>query len=791
MQIALLHFVLAHWVAVSLGLLAIILGVSAIPYGRWVRSKWPRDLTGNGITVGQAKAFDNRSLTLRVERLSAGLETLKVVNQSFTENLSNLQGSTSSETSRSLAVKADAKSIAKDEGKSKKETDSEGKPGSAGSVDSAKATGEPEVGLAASDLLSDQMNLASQIFNLQLLYERSLTDRLINVESRLQTVLGFQVSITPPAGYQNCSAIVEIGVRMKTATGSLPISLVAMMPQEKTYNSQSLSTSEHSIEGSAVAPAGTIGFGEKGKARQLFIHRDSDTIAFERNAQATPPLLDANGTVFGWEFRPVLGRTTVSPGTRQMLAVIALPEPDKETGAECVLEIKTRSYWRRYRRKTQTTGPNWSGLWWKVDRSCTINSVVQELPIPNTAKIQESLAPKVADVKWVSSGKSSATVVVRGCNFFTGTKVVMGGAVHREEDGTLTLKSDQALEFGTSMESLATGDAVLSGRFGPSFQLVMPKKKRPFESLYISRAAIRAGRDSKTFRITVDIRALDGNGDPLDLTVAHLRDWPEPILFIGSEPVAMPYDYYDSDDLATTPQTQPPSTSPQLASGPSTAPSTKKYIRVEAWISSKTLARNPSVSFRVPFCGFDYQSSQPLSFSEPAVVRMGGDSVSTVFRIFYPLGFGSTFSIDLDQTYPEAAPTIVRTAETECRFRVPTAIISRYKNMVVRIGSGESYLLPIPPEDRPAVKPMLDVSTKPPQVAQGIRGPIEWIGHGLDAITDVTFGGVSQPFSTYGEGSRLAVYLNDGVSNSEGKASLECTTAAGDKLSLTLFVTKA
>jgi hypothetical protein len=51
----------------------------------------PADLTGNGIAIGQAKAFDSSSLTLRLQRLNAGLEALKVVNQNITENLSTVQ----------------------------------------------------------------------------------------------------------------------------------------------------------------------------------------------------------------------------------------------------------------------------------------------------------------------------------------------------------------------------------------------------------------------------------------------------------------------------------------------------------------------------------------------------------------------------------------------------------------------------------------------------------------------------------------------------------------------------
>src|SRR5207249_9603831 len=117
---------------------------------------------------------------------------------------------------------------------------------------------------------------------------------------------------------------------------------------------------------------------------------------------------------------------------------------------------RTRSHWRRYDRRRQTSAPNWSWLPWSVDRSATVRSDKQTLKIPNTARIQSTLAPGVSDIKWVSSGQGKATVIVRGSNFFSGTKVVIGGVVHQEENGTLTLKSDQALEFDTTIDSLAT-----------------------------------------------------------------------------------------------------------------------------------------------------------------------------------------------------------------------------------------------------------------------------------------------------------------------------------------------
>jgi len=74
---------------------------------------------------------------------------------------------------------------------------------------------------------------------------------------------------------------------------AVPVSLVALIPQEKTYNAQTVSSSAQSIGGSAVASVLTLGFSSKGESRQLFIHRDSDTIAFERDPRSKPTLLIA------------------------------------------------------------------------------------------------------------------------------------------------------------------------------------------------------------------------------------------------------------------------------------------------------------------------------------------------------------------------------------------------------------------------------------------------------------------------------------------------------------------
>ena len=813
-----INFITAHWIAflASAVVILVLLLIYAYFEIRAFLKDGPKDATGNGITVGKAKAFDNRTLDLRIERLSASLANLKVVNQNVTENLTNIQQQSSSEVSRSLTLDLKEVPVKVNDKPNTPGKTAESEPTTPAKTNQpSAATSEPKpaVGLAAGDMLNDQLNLASQILNLEMLYERSLTDRLIDGGVRLQTVLGFQVSITPPAGCENSVAVVEIGVRVKQDKAAAdvkvpsPVSLVALIPQEKTYNAQSYSDSARSIGGSAVASVLTLGYTSKGESRQLFIHRDSDTIAFERDPTTAPEMFHDGppATVFGWEFRPVLDRPTVTAGARQMLAVIAVPAPDAipmqgNTSAEpLTLEIKTRSYWRRYNRKKQTTSRRWSLLPWKVDASNVKESIVS-LDIHDTARIQDDLKPVVTEIKWVNSGPDRATVIVRGANFFSGTKVVIGGSELREENATLILKSSQALEFDTSITSLTNGDAVLNGRFGASFHLKIPTNNLPVARLFMEKAHIKPFRYTKSFRITIDIKGKDNNNDDVDLCLKQLQELPDAILFVGNEPVPMPYDYTDVDPITTL---------------GSDTPTEKKFVRVAAWIPAKTLARSPSLAFRVPFCGIDYQASLPLVFSEPTVTRMGAHGDYSVFRIVQSPSLASPLKVELDRVYEEEteaqnAPGVpappprsklVRTSKLDCQFMILTEVVSKYQNLVVRTtGDAEPYQLAIPPDDNP--KPRFD-NIKPPEILKSSLGPIEWSGTGLDAISSATLyrsttsnGAVSPGTAagtpadcvTYNNGEKIVVSFRKGSTEAGGKAEVEFQTPAGDSIRVPFFI---
>ena len=258
-----ISFIQAHW-QILLALL-LILAIAAVAYINWQFSAFdvhgPTDVTGNGITVGLAKAFDNRSLALRIERLSNSLAQMKVVDQKFTENVGKTQGSTVSTQTLTLDLKRTvtptpaAAAATANQDKSQAAASAGDGTKQNNPADASKQENKGEVALAASDILNEQLNLASQIMNLQTLYERSLTDRLLEGHARLQTVLGFQVSITPPAGFENCVAVVEVSVRLKEPLPviSYPDTTVPPNAEEKEEPQNEAQVNENEAQVNAAA----------------------------------------------------------------------------------------------------------------------------------------------------------------------------------------------------------------------------------------------------------------------------------------------------------------------------------------------------------------------------------------------------------------------------------------------------------------------------------------------------------------------------------------------------------
>ena len=421
----------------------------------------------NGISVSSAKVFDNRALVIMLEQLEAQLRSLQVIDQQkVAQGLTNLQGAQLSDVSRSFsATGLGGPGVTTTEGLT------EGQLGVTGRVTTEAARGAgragsnigdggpgdaPAFGLNAQDLLSDQIGLTYQILNVRMLLERALSDRLHDGNARLQTVLGFQIGIDPPRNANGRAAFVEITVGSKSGA---PLSLVSVMPQEKTYNAYAVDRRSNAFGGAAVASILTIGYAQQRRHEVLYLYRDADTLAM-LNPTPGP---ETGAVTFGWGFRPVLGRQAVSPGIRQMFAVLALPVAD-EGDVSDELAVSVRTHWRKYDSKKMTTDSK---------KEASVEVDLGKVKAQSSETITKALVPTITDVRWRAVDPEVAVVSITGRNLFVGTQVLLGRTAYDSPAKGLLFKSDNNLELHASMRDVAFGDAEVSGRFGPPKPLVV------------------------------------------------------------------------------------------------------------------------------------------------------------------------------------------------------------------------------------------------------------------------------------------------------------------------------
>jgi hypothetical protein len=458
----------------------------------------------NGIAVGKPKVFDNRTLTIMLESLSQALQSIQtqfVDQKSIASALGSFQGFRSSETSSGLSIGTLPLPEAKQElvtttgnttssgqalpdtSKTTTTTTRSALTPQAPSLEAAPTFSgyTPTYGPSASDLLNDQVNLSYQIFNLRMILERSLSDRLVDNLPRMQAVLGFNVTIDPPQTAGDAVAVVEI-----TLHAAAEPSLVALMPQEKTYNSATLSTKSNAFGGSAIVNMVQVGYSERRKGQTFYLYRDNDTIAYERMNPDDP-----HEIIFGWMFRPVLGRRAVSPGFRQLFAILALPASDNCGAADVAahrcpeqhLSAHVRTFWKKYDAGTLTSFESRDArraerFRYAMTLGLSRPEVFEDryknerdypdIPVKTTAAYEDGLGPTIQSVSWTPVGPKNALVSAIGQNFFTGTQVALGDKTYAGGGDGLVLKSTDAFDLLTTLDALVTGPGAVIGRYGPA-----------------------------------------------------------------------------------------------------------------------------------------------------------------------------------------------------------------------------------------------------------------------------------------------------------------------------------
>lgn len=469
----------------------------------------------NGITVGVAKQFDDRSLVAMLRDIEAALQTQQgSVIRGLGDTIGRVQGQTvdrsffgaSASTLPIPGVETTTGSKITDTGSTaSNEVKTEQKPDATTTTTTLKAadpsrnvettSGEkvtqaaltPQtvqappatsatftqttLGIQSGDLLAEQTNLAAQYVNLRLLLQRSLSDRVVirsngTSQHRSQPVYGFQISIDPPPQYRDAvaEAVVTIAAPEDDQRDLGAPRLVTLLPKEKTYNVAAVTNRARAFSLGAIVQVVNAGVAFNNSRETLYVVKDTDTVALEKPVSGAA---GRNSVSFAWQFRPVLGNRVVEPGTRQVFAVLALPTTLDEPW-DGVVSITTR--WRKYNRKTKTAGAE--------IRDSTNVQEPYRVSVSRLFEQEQAVASAIENLDWREAGAGAAIVTVNG-HFPEGTRVSVADSIIDQPTTGMLLQTPRRISFIVSAERLFFSPALVDA-FGVATPLLKPMhEQRP------------------------------------------------------------------------------------------------------------------------------------------------------------------------------------------------------------------------------------------------------------------------------------------------------------------------
>ncbi len=374
---------------------------------------------GNGIFVAEPKLYDDYALEqmlIQAEQSLGALELIK--SDTISSALGGLQGAQVDQTQFGLtANQVPTTQIANTQSATPSITTTTPSviPGPGTPPNLPQVTAPSTFSTSAVDKINEFLQLKLRVSNLRLLLRGSLSDQvsLVGGEAVPQSrfTFGFPVTVETPANWRYRDAIAEVEVRVKldencAPSGSRP-GLKMVLPQEKTYNVAQVRSSATSIGSGIISGVFSVGGNWLRGQSTHFLVQDQDTLAFEGSGSG-------NEIVFGWRFKPVLGKRKVQPSTQQVFAQLTFPTP---LGAASLGTAKVVTRWRRYERKTGALAE----------------------PIPGTDKSIEfklqriDLAPGTVTTEFLDLGNGRVIVSLKPESaFFEGTSFRLGGSTTTE-----------------------------------------------------------------------------------------------------------------------------------------------------------------------------------------------------------------------------------------------------------------------------------------------------------------------------------------------------------------------
>jgi hypothetical protein len=801
------------------------------------QSIWAQSTTDsrveNGIHVGAPKIYDSRELTLMLESLSRSLRNASFVDpKALASALGNFQGFNNQDFSQSFmangAVGPQAAAVFAGPGAAAATPPAgattatspsvsitlapvlnSGAAAAAPAASAASATIGPQppalptlqtapsftpnYGLTPDELLSNEVNLTYQVDNIQMLLERSLTDRIFKDKPRLQAVMEFDIDIEPTVEAKDAVAVVDVTVTLADCKG-LPscdvtehVSLVAMMPEEGSHNAATLNQKADAFGGAVAASVFSVGYQAQNRSQVFYLYRDMDTLSFQ-NASPMSPSVN-----FGWQFRPVLGRRTVSAGRRHMMTVLALPANDMrdDAGRAPELKVAVRTSWKHYDGAVQATLTKqsfWATLFGGGKLPGDDSYLYSNVLVPVTATTQKDLSPTISSVKWVQGDALNGVALVEGENFFPDTTIRFGARTFSSPADGLVIKSDHQLEVALPVTAALT-EGVLSGRYG---------KSRPLEardSALPSRIEIRrlefsaAGND--LYQVDATLGFFDDASDYTAIRISDLQARANrPLISVNGIPIAAP---------------------------PFMSQDSPSSIRLTTFVPSALIKSGPSmVSVTFPFAGPGWTASLPHYDGSIKVIRLSGtqstrllisSTDSTMLLCGYHPGnpnashIEQTWTLQLDGGKPlplsngdDANPPSARlhcvSQQAEMLgLDIPTKELKQYHRFALVNKEGVFHVMvgDIPPQDPPPPGPELDKDQKI-AVAQYDVKSVSYKGKNLGQVNKVVFDKTGLDFKSSDDGKTIVISLGSAVTAKPRNVELQLISDGNDPVLAPLTV---
>jgi len=445
----------------------------------------------NGIYLEGVKVYDEAALESLLNAARTNLAQLNGFDQvSLISHLGAIQGSTANQSQTALQVT----------GPPQWGTAAPTSPNTPNSptlpTPSATYTLPSTFQTSAADFLNEQMQLSMQMINLQLLLGGSFNDQFEHDSNiaRTRTTLGFPINISVPPGFKYQGAVAEVDVSVcapdtvsstdLAANGGL--SLVTLLPQEKTYNVASLVSKASSIGGGVVAGVVNVGGGLLRSRQTYYLVQDTDTLALQHMSQDNCSTVENDATkpvAFEWQFRPVLGQKVVRDGLRQTYAQVSFPR-DVSVDSRSPLRILVRTGWRRYDSKTERVGAQ-----------------IDPFQVNLLKADRFDLPPSPQYVRANDNGDGTVTILAMGA-FKAGTRVRIGGIV---QDNTVPgfEENQRYLKFIAPISSLAMYGASLLNQNGVEAPVIDPSPNLPEPPAIVDMVPNSAGKGQTIARALI------------------------------------------------------------------------------------------------------------------------------------------------------------------------------------------------------------------------------------------------------------------------------------------------